>query len=74
MAAPAIGVFLPTMAERGGALGDVAGTARHAEELGFESAWAVDQLVSGTGVPIIDSTVDSQRPRPPRQHFGWGTA
>ena len=57
MAAPAIGVFLPTMAERGGALGDVAGAARHAEELGFESAWAVDQLVSGTGVPIIDSTV-----------------
>ena len=57
MAAPAIGVFLPTMAERGRALGDVAGAARHAEELGFESAWAVDQLVSGTGVPIIDSTV-----------------
>lgn len=45
------------MAERDGAVGDVAGGARHAEELGFESAWAVDQLVSGTGVPIIDSTV-----------------
>jgi alkanesulfonate monooxygenase SsuD/methylene tetrahydromethanopterin reductase-like flavin-dependent oxidoreductase (luciferase family) len=45
------------MAERGEALGDVVGAARHAEELGFESAWAVDQLVSGTGVPIIDSTV-----------------
>jgi alkanesulfonate monooxygenase SsuD/methylene tetrahydromethanopterin reductase-like flavin-dependent oxidoreductase (luciferase family) len=55
--APAIGVFLPTMAERGGVLADVVAAARHAEELGFESVWAVDQLVSGTGVPIIDSTV-----------------
>ena len=57
MAALAIGVFLPTMAERGGAMTDVAGAARHVEDLGFESAWAIDQLVAGTGVPIVDSTV-----------------
>ena len=57
MASPAIGVFLPTMAEREAVVGDVAAAARHAEELGFESAWAVDQLVAGEGVPILDSTV-----------------
>jgi alkanesulfonate monooxygenase SsuD/methylene tetrahydromethanopterin reductase-like flavin-dependent oxidoreductase (luciferase family) len=54
---PAIGVFLPTMAERGEALPDVVAAARHAEDLGFESAWAVDQLVAGTGVPLLESTV-----------------
>jgi alkanesulfonate monooxygenase SsuD/methylene tetrahydromethanopterin reductase-like flavin-dependent oxidoreductase (luciferase family) len=54
---PAIGVFLPTMAERDGALPDVVAAARHAEDLGFESVWAVDQLVAGTGVPLLDSTV-----------------
>jgi alkanesulfonate monooxygenase SsuD/methylene tetrahydromethanopterin reductase-like flavin-dependent oxidoreductase (luciferase family) len=57
MTAPAIGVFLPTMSERGEPLPDVATTARHAEALGFESAWVVDQLVGGTGVPFVDSTV-----------------
>jgi alkanesulfonate monooxygenase SsuD/methylene tetrahydromethanopterin reductase-like flavin-dependent oxidoreductase (luciferase family) len=57
MATPAIGVFLPTMSERGEAPGDVAAAARHAERLGFESAWVVDQLVAGTGVPFVDSTV-----------------
>ncbi|HEY8524978.1 MAG TPA: LLM class flavin-dependent oxidoreductase [Acidimicrobiales bacterium] len=54
---PAIGVFLPTMSERGEALADVVAAARQAEELGFESVWAVDQLVAGTGVPFVDSTV-----------------
>src|SRR4051794_27695154 len=54
---PAIGVFLPTMSARGEALADVAAAARHAEALGFESVWAVDQLVAGTGVPLLDSTV-----------------
>jgi alkanesulfonate monooxygenase SsuD/methylene tetrahydromethanopterin reductase-like flavin-dependent oxidoreductase (luciferase family) len=53
----AIGVFLPTMSERHEPLADVVAAARQAEALGFESVWAVDQLVSGTGVPIIDSTV-----------------
>jgi alkanesulfonate monooxygenase SsuD/methylene tetrahydromethanopterin reductase-like flavin-dependent oxidoreductase (luciferase family) len=57
MAAPAIGVFLPTMSERSEPLPDVVAAARHAEDLGFESVWAVDQLVAGTGVPFIDSTV-----------------
>lgn len=57
MATPAIGVFLPTMSPPGEPLPDVAATARHAEALGFESAWVVDQLVGGTGAPFIDSTV-----------------
>ena len=26
-----------------------------AEERGFESVWSVDQLVAGTGVPVLDS-------------------
>ncbi len=57
MGGPAIGVFLPTMSERTGTPGDVVAAARHAEDLGFESVWAVDQLVAGTGVPVVDSTV-----------------
>lgn len=57
MTTPALGVFLPTMAVHGEAMDDVVVAASHAEDLGFESAWAVDQLVSGTGVPIVDSTV-----------------
>jgi alkanesulfonate monooxygenase SsuD/methylene tetrahydromethanopterin reductase-like flavin-dependent oxidoreductase (luciferase family) len=31
--------------------------ARHAEDLGLESVWVVDQLVAGTGNPFLDSTV-----------------
>jgi len=57
MTIPSIGVMLPTMSERDEPLADVATAARRAEELGFESAWAVDQLVAGTGVPFVDSTV-----------------
>jgi alkanesulfonate monooxygenase SsuD/methylene tetrahydromethanopterin reductase-like flavin-dependent oxidoreductase (luciferase family) len=57
MAAPAIGVFLPTMSGRGEALTDIVAAARQAEALAFESAWVVDQLVAGTGVPFVDSTV-----------------
>jgi alkanesulfonate monooxygenase SsuD/methylene tetrahydromethanopterin reductase-like flavin-dependent oxidoreductase (luciferase family) len=57
MQAPAIGVFLPTMTERGALIPDVREAARHAENLGFESAWVVDQLVAGTGVPFLESTV-----------------
>jgi alkanesulfonate monooxygenase SsuD/methylene tetrahydromethanopterin reductase-like flavin-dependent oxidoreductase (luciferase family) len=52
-----VGVFLPTMSPRGERLGDVAAAARHAEALGFESVWVVDQLIAGTGVPFLDSTV-----------------
>jgi alkanesulfonate monooxygenase SsuD/methylene tetrahydromethanopterin reductase-like flavin-dependent oxidoreductase (luciferase family) len=55
MPAPAVGVFLPTLNERSAPTADVVGAARHAEDLGFESVWAVDQLVAGTGVPILDS-------------------
>jgi alkanesulfonate monooxygenase SsuD/methylene tetrahydromethanopterin reductase-like flavin-dependent oxidoreductase (luciferase family) len=58
MTVPHIGVILPTMSDRpDGPVGDVAATARHAEDLGFESVWAVDQLVAGTGLPILDSVV-----------------
>src|SRR5262245_43634169 len=55
MPAPAVGVFLPALTERGAPVADVVAAARHAEDLGFESVWAVDQLVGGTGVPILDS-------------------
>jgi alkanesulfonate monooxygenase SsuD/methylene tetrahydromethanopterin reductase-like flavin-dependent oxidoreductase (luciferase family) len=57
MTTPDIGVFLPTMSDSSTAPGDVVVAARLAEQLGFESVWAVDQLVAGTGVPIVDSTV-----------------
>ena len=57
MATPKIGVFLPTMWEHGASPVEVAAAARHVEDLGFDSAWVVDQLVAGTGVPFVDSTV-----------------
>jgi len=57
MVTPAVGIFLPTMSERSGAPGDVAAAARHAEDLGFESVWVVDQLMAGTGVPVLDSGI-----------------
>ena len=53
--APGVGVFLPSMAPRGSAVGDVVAAARHAESLGLDSVWAVDQLVAGTGSPVLDS-------------------
>jgi alkanesulfonate monooxygenase SsuD/methylene tetrahydromethanopterin reductase-like flavin-dependent oxidoreductase (luciferase family) len=54
---PDIGVTLPTMSMPGELPGDVASAARAAEDLGFESAWAVDQLIAGTGTPLIDAMV-----------------
>jgi alkanesulfonate monooxygenase SsuD/methylene tetrahydromethanopterin reductase-like flavin-dependent oxidoreductase (luciferase family) len=58
MPAPHLGVILPTLSERpDGQVGDVAATARHAEDVGFESVWVVDQLVAGTGTPLLDSVV-----------------
>jgi len=45
------------MTERDAVLVNVGSAARHAEDLGFESVWVVDQLVAGTGVPFVDSTV-----------------
>jgi alkanesulfonate monooxygenase SsuD/methylene tetrahydromethanopterin reductase-like flavin-dependent oxidoreductase (luciferase family) len=50
-----LGVVLPSMSRRDGRPGDIPVLARHAEALGFESAWVVDQLVAGTGVPVLDS-------------------
>jgi alkanesulfonate monooxygenase SsuD/methylene tetrahydromethanopterin reductase-like flavin-dependent oxidoreductase (luciferase family) len=50
-----IGVFLPTMSTPDRTPGDVVAAARHAEGLGFESVWVGDQLIAGTGVPILDS-------------------
>ena len=47
--------MLPTIAAKGETLGSVTAAARHAEELGFESVWAIDQLVAGTGAPLLDS-------------------
>ena len=57
MTSPEIGVVLPTASAPGDLPGDVVAAARHAEALGFESVWAVDQLVGGTGVPLLESTV-----------------
>jgi alkanesulfonate monooxygenase SsuD/methylene tetrahydromethanopterin reductase-like flavin-dependent oxidoreductase (luciferase family) len=50
-----LGVILPTMSRRDGRPGDIPAAARQAEERGFESVWSVDQLVAGTGVPLLDS-------------------
>jgi alkanesulfonate monooxygenase SsuD/methylene tetrahydromethanopterin reductase-like flavin-dependent oxidoreductase (luciferase family) len=58
MATPHLGVLLPSMSERPDVpVGDVAASARHAEDLGLESVWVVDQLVAGTGTPVLDSVV-----------------
>ena len=57
MAGLDVGVFLPSMSRPGELPGDLAGAARHAEDLGLESVWVVDQLIAGTGTPLIDSTV-----------------
>lgn len=52
-----IGVMLPTISTRDRSPGNVAAAARQAEDLGFESVWVIDQLVAGTGVPLLDSMV-----------------
>lgn len=57
MAGPDVGVFLPSMSRPGELPGNLAAAARRAEDLGLESVWAVDQLIAGTGTPLIDSTV-----------------
>jgi len=57
MNVPQIGVFLPTMSAPDSEPGDVVAAARHAEDLGFESVWTVDQLVAGNGTPILDSMI-----------------
>src|ERR1700684_148067 len=50
-----LGVILPTMSRRDGRPGDIPAAAQLAEDRGFESVWSVDQLVAGTGVPVLDS-------------------
>ncbi|WP_052664907.1 LLM class flavin-dependent oxidoreductase [Nitriliruptor alkaliphilus] len=50
-----LGIFLPTTGDDRDTPGDVATAARLAEDLGFESVWAVDQLVAGEGAAILDS-------------------
>src|ERR1700761_454155 len=50
-----VGVVLPSMSRRDGRAGDIPALARQAEQLGFESVWVVDQLVAGTGGPVLDS-------------------
>jgi alkanesulfonate monooxygenase SsuD/methylene tetrahydromethanopterin reductase-like flavin-dependent oxidoreductase (luciferase family) len=58
MPAPKIGVFLPPVGERmDGFPGDLTASARHAEELGLESVWIVDQLISGSGEPLLESGI-----------------
>jgi alkanesulfonate monooxygenase SsuD/methylene tetrahydromethanopterin reductase-like flavin-dependent oxidoreductase (luciferase family) len=57
MTVPSIGVFLPSLGDRREPVADVVGAAAHAESLGFESIWVVDQLVAGTGNSILDSTL-----------------
>lgn len=56
MTAPDIGIFLPSMSGSPSVPpGDVVAAGRHAEELGLESVWVVDQLVAGSGVPVLES-------------------
>src|ERR1700761_6943173 len=50
-----LGVMLPSVSRRDERPGDIPALARQAEQLGFESLWVVDQLVAGTGVPVLDS-------------------
>jgi alkanesulfonate monooxygenase SsuD/methylene tetrahydromethanopterin reductase-like flavin-dependent oxidoreductase (luciferase family) len=60
MSVPDIGVFLPSMTKDPrdqSPLPDIAATARHAEAVGLESVWVIDQLVAGTGAPLLDSTI-----------------
>ena len=57
MPGPDTGIFLPSMSAPGSLPGDIKAAARHAEDLGLESVWAVDQLIAGTGAPLIDGTI-----------------
>lgn len=50
-----IGVMLPSSPSPGEPAGKLAAAAQHAEELGFESVWMGDQLIVGTGQPLLDS-------------------
>jgi alkanesulfonate monooxygenase SsuD/methylene tetrahydromethanopterin reductase-like flavin-dependent oxidoreductase (luciferase family) len=54
---PPIGVFLPSLSDRNAPVPDPVAAAVHAEALGFESVWVVDQLIAGPGNAILDSTL-----------------
>jgi alkanesulfonate monooxygenase SsuD/methylene tetrahydromethanopterin reductase-like flavin-dependent oxidoreductase (luciferase family) len=54
---PSIGVFLPSLSDRNAPVPDPVAAAVHAESLGFESVWVVDQLIAGTGNSILASTL-----------------
>ncbi len=54
---PSVGVFLPTLGDARAPIADVVAAAIHAESLGLESVWVVDQLVAGTGDAILESTL-----------------
>lgn len=57
MSTPDLGIFLPNTGGPGDPHGDIPAAARRAEGLGFESVWSVDQLVYGTPMTIVESTV-----------------
>src|SRR5215467_725713 len=57
MPGPDIGIFLPSLGAAANEPGGMATAARHAERLGYESVWVVDQLIAGTGVPLMDSAI-----------------
>lgn len=51
----------------------MAAAAQHAEELGFESVWVVDQLIAGTGVPLLDSLTSLAAAAAATQRVGLAT-
>ncbi|MGU3498779.1 LLM class flavin-dependent oxidoreductase [Mycobacterium sp. C31M] len=55
MSGPSVGVFLPTMSPTADIPPDVVAAARHAEALGFESVWVIDQLVAGSQMAFHES-------------------
>lgn len=58
MAEPDVGVMLPTMSKDLRSVpANPAATARHAEDLGFESAWVIDQVIAGSLAPLLDSGI-----------------
>jgi alkanesulfonate monooxygenase SsuD/methylene tetrahydromethanopterin reductase-like flavin-dependent oxidoreductase (luciferase family) len=57
LAIPSLGVFLPSLTTRDAPVPDVVRAVVHADALGFESAWVVDQLVAGEGNAILESTL-----------------
>ena len=67
-----LGAFLPTMTAPGETLPDIAASARHAEAVGLESVWAVDQLVAGTGAPFVDSIVSLAAAAATTERIGLG--